>query len=132
MTAWAVNILHDDTTYPMFATASASFGALSVLARVEWHVTDFQNQAQHRGVTLYQRTQADVPAPYAEGIDVSHYQPNICLPASSVASRSSFGESMCEDWVQLQAAAISWMESFSIWVQSRHFVPGMQGSTAMV
>lgn len=54
MTAWAVEILHDPVTYPMFATAIRTFGTLMVLARVEWHVPDFQNHVVHRGVTLYE------------------------------------------------------------------------------
>jgi hypothetical protein len=54
MTTWAVDILHDPITYPMFATTTMTFGALTVLARVEWHPPDFQNSAIHRGVTLYQ------------------------------------------------------------------------------
>jgi hypothetical protein len=54
MTAWAVDILHDPVTYPMFATATRTFGTLTVLARVEWHPPDFQNGVVHRGVTLYQ------------------------------------------------------------------------------
>jgi hypothetical protein len=53
MTAWAVSILNDPATYPMFATATMTFGALVVLARVEWSPPDFQNGAVHRGVTLY-------------------------------------------------------------------------------
>ena len=53
MTAWAVSILNDPATYPMFATATKTFGALVVLARVEWRPPDFQNGAVHRGVTLY-------------------------------------------------------------------------------
>lgn len=53
MTAWAVDILHDHVTYPMWATTTRQFGALLVLARVEWHVPDFQNSIIHRGVTLY-------------------------------------------------------------------------------
>jgi hypothetical protein len=53
MTAWAVAILNDSSTYPMFATATMTFGALTVLARVEWHPPDFQNGEVHRGVTLY-------------------------------------------------------------------------------
>ena len=53
MTTWAVMILHDPVTYPMYATATQTFGALTVLARVEWHPPDFQNGAIHRGVTLY-------------------------------------------------------------------------------
>ena len=54
MTTWAVAILHDPATYPMFATAMMQFGSLQVLARVEWHPPDFQNSAIHRGVTLYE------------------------------------------------------------------------------
>jgi hypothetical protein len=54
MTDWAVMILDDPTDYPMFATTTKTFGALSVLARVEWHPPDFQNDVVHRGVTLYE------------------------------------------------------------------------------
>ncbi len=53
MTNWAVSILNDPTDYPMFSTATRVFGALTVLARVEWHPPDFQNGVVHRGVTLY-------------------------------------------------------------------------------
>ena len=56
MTAWAVDILHDPVTYPMFSTTTRTFGTLSVLARVEWHPPDFQSSAVHRGVTLYEPT----------------------------------------------------------------------------
>jgi hypothetical protein len=54
MTNWAVSILHDPVTYPMFSTATRTFGSLTVLARVEWHPPDFQNSVIHRGVTLYE------------------------------------------------------------------------------
>lgn len=54
MTAWAVAILNDPATYPMFATTTMTFGTLMVLARVEWHPPDFQNSVVHRGVTLYE------------------------------------------------------------------------------
>jgi hypothetical protein len=54
MTTWAVAILHDPTTYPMFSTTTRMFAALTVLARVEWHPPDFQNGVIHRGVTLYE------------------------------------------------------------------------------
>lgn len=53
MTTWAVMILHDPVTYPMYSTTTRTFGALTVLARVEWHPPDFQNSIVHRGVTLY-------------------------------------------------------------------------------
>ena len=53
MTSWAVSILNDQTTYPMYSTTTQTFGVLTVLARVEWHPPDFQNSAIHRGVTLY-------------------------------------------------------------------------------
>ena len=54
MTTWAVAILNDPVTYPMFATTTVMFGSLMVLARVEWHPPDFQNSVVHRGVTLYE------------------------------------------------------------------------------
>ncbi|MFI5299143.1 MAG: hypothetical protein ACHREM_13685 [Polyangiales bacterium] len=53
MTTWAVAILHDPITYPMFSTTTKTFGTQLVLARVEWHPPDFLNSAVHRGVTLY-------------------------------------------------------------------------------
>jgi hypothetical protein len=56
MTAWAVSILNDPVTYPMFSTTTKMFGALDVLARVEWHPPDVNNGAVHRGVTLYEPT----------------------------------------------------------------------------
>ena len=56
MTSWAVAILHDPTTYPMFSTTMRVFGSLLVMARVEWHPPDFQNQTVHRGVTLFEPT----------------------------------------------------------------------------
>ncbi len=54
MTTWAVMILNDPAAYPMFSTTTKTFGALLVLARVEWHPPDFQNAVIHRGVTLYE------------------------------------------------------------------------------
>ena len=54
MTTWAVMILNDPVTYPMFSTTTMMFGTLDVLARVEWHPPDFQNNTVHRGVTLYE------------------------------------------------------------------------------
>jgi hypothetical protein len=56
MTTWAVMILDDPTDYPMFSSTTKTFGALLVMARVEWHPPDFNNSAIHRGVTLYQPT----------------------------------------------------------------------------
>jgi hypothetical protein len=53
MTTWAVAILHDGATYPMFSMPTMTFGTQPVLARVEWHPPDFQNSSVHRGVTLY-------------------------------------------------------------------------------
>jgi hypothetical protein len=53
MTNWAVMILHDPVTYPMWSTTMQTFGTQLVMARVEWHPPDFQNSAVHRGVTLY-------------------------------------------------------------------------------
>lgn len=54
MTTWAVAILNDPTTYPMFSTTTMTFGTLLVLARVEWHPPDSNNETIHRGVTLYE------------------------------------------------------------------------------
>ena len=54
MTTWAVMILNDPITYPMFSTTMMTFGSLDVLARVEWHPPDFNNNTVHRGVTLYE------------------------------------------------------------------------------
>jgi hypothetical protein len=54
MTTWAVDILNDPTIYPMFSTAMMMFGSLNVLARVEWHPPDSNNESVHRGVTLYE------------------------------------------------------------------------------
>jgi hypothetical protein len=53
MTTWAVMILNDPVTYPMFSTTTKTFGTQLVLARVEWHPPDFNNAVVHRGVTLY-------------------------------------------------------------------------------
>jgi len=53
MTNWAVMILDDPVTYPMWSTTMQTFGSQLVMARVEWHPPDFQNSAVHRGVTLY-------------------------------------------------------------------------------
>jgi hypothetical protein len=55
MTTWAVGILHDPFTYPMFSCATETFGTLAVLARVEWLPPDFQTSVVHRGVVLYER-----------------------------------------------------------------------------
>jgi hypothetical protein len=54
MTTWAVAILNDPTTYPMFSTTTMTFGTQLVLARVEWHPPDSNNETIHRGVTLYE------------------------------------------------------------------------------
>jgi hypothetical protein len=54
MTSWALAILNDPVTYPMFSTTTQTFGTLLVMARVEWHPPDFQSSVVHRGVTLYQ------------------------------------------------------------------------------
>jgi len=82
MTDWAVAILHDPQTYPMFATVTQSFGPLNLLARVEWHSPDFQNGAIHRGVTLYEPVvaSADAASP-AAGIDLSGFQPRVDWPS---------------------------------------------------
>jgi hypothetical protein len=54
MVTWATQIQNDPATYPMFATATKTFGSVTVLARVEWHPPDFSDPNVHRGVTLYE------------------------------------------------------------------------------
>lgn len=84
MTAWAVRILRDPKRYPMFATELQLVDGRWLLARVEWHPPNFHNSATHRGVTLYEQTQAPAPidtAGRARGIDVSGYLPVIDWPA---------------------------------------------------
>ena len=78
MTAWAVRILREPKRYPMFATEIQRFEGRWLLARVEWHPPNAHNSAAHRGVTLYEQTDAHQPidpAARACGIDVSGYQP---------------------------------------------------------
>ena len=53
VTAWAVEILNRPALYPIFSATLRTFGTQTVMARVEWHPPDFQNNAVHRGVTLY-------------------------------------------------------------------------------
>jgi hypothetical protein len=53
MSTWAVAILHDPITYPMYEATTKTFGTQLVLARVQWHPPDFQNSVIHRGVTLF-------------------------------------------------------------------------------
>lgn len=53
MTTWAVAILNDPATYPMYSTTTKTFATQLVLARVEWHPPDTNNNVVHRGVTLY-------------------------------------------------------------------------------
>jgi hypothetical protein len=54
MTTWAVGILHDPSTYPMFSCTVETFGSLTVLARAEWLPPDFQTSVVHRGVVLFE------------------------------------------------------------------------------
>jgi lysozyme len=85
MTQWAIQILQDAPQYPLFSVVMHGFGALNVLARVEWHDPDFQNHTVHRGVTLYEPIPSlvgvgapgEVRAPLPLGIDVSGYQPKV-------------------------------------------------------
>lgn len=53
MTNWAKSILHDSSTFPMFATTQKNFNGSNIVARVEWHSPDFNSQKVHRGVSLY-------------------------------------------------------------------------------
>lgn len=54
MTAWAGMIVESPETYPMGSTAKQLFGAIVVMARVEWHPAHLGHGVVHRGVTLYQ------------------------------------------------------------------------------
>lgn len=53
MTAWAAMIVESPETYPMGSTTKQLFGAIVVMARVEWHPADLGHGVVHRGVTLY-------------------------------------------------------------------------------
>ena len=54
MTVWAENLVLDPTDYPMFSSAMMTFGSLQVLGVIEWLPPDFQNDAVHRGVVLFE------------------------------------------------------------------------------
>jgi hypothetical protein len=54
MTTWQYEVLDDPVTYPMFSSATKTFGALLVLAQVEWCPPDSLHNAVHRCVTLYE------------------------------------------------------------------------------
>lgn len=55
MTAWATEIVKNRKAYPMCSSTTQTFGGVTFLARVEWHPPDFNVEAVHRGVTLYER-----------------------------------------------------------------------------
>jgi hypothetical protein len=55
MTAWATEIVKNTKAYPMCSSTTQTFGAVTMLARVEWHPADFNVSKVHRGVTLYER-----------------------------------------------------------------------------
>ena len=42
------------STIVSIAAETIVFASAAVLARVEWHPPDFQNNVVHRGVTLYE------------------------------------------------------------------------------
>lgn len=117
MTDWAVKILRSAAEYPMFSTATLSFDHVPILARVEWHPPDFQNHAEHRGVTLYEPVKVAPGAGIAEGIDVSGYQPRIdwsAVAANRVAfafikateSTTLVDHSFADHWAQAKRARI--------------------------
>jgi hypothetical protein len=54
MAAWAMEIVKNRKTYPMCSSTTQTFGAMTILARVEWHAPDFNVDMVHRGVTLYE------------------------------------------------------------------------------
>jgi GH25 family lysozyme M1 (1,4-beta-N-acetylmuramidase) len=117
MTDWALKILRNPGTYPMFSTATLTFDGLPLLARVEWHPPDFQNPAEHRGVTLYEPVKITPDGATAEGIDVSGYQPRVDWPgvaASGAAfafikateSTTLVDHSFADHWAEAKRARI--------------------------
>jgi hypothetical protein len=54
MAAWAAEIVKNREAYPMCSSTTRTFGAVTRLARVEWHPSDFNVRRVHRGVTLYE------------------------------------------------------------------------------
>jgi hypothetical protein len=54
MTAWAAMIVESPEAYPMGSRTTHLFGAIEVMARVEWHPAHLGHDVVHRGVTLYQ------------------------------------------------------------------------------
>ena len=64
MATWAKAILHDQTI-PMGGTASKTFGARSVLAKIEVHPRSAQIDHPHRGVSLYDGGTAETE-PYSD------------------------------------------------------------------
>lgn len=55
MATWAAEIVNHGKSYPMCSSTLQTFGTATILARVEWHPPDFNVDAVHRGVTLYER-----------------------------------------------------------------------------
>jgi hypothetical protein len=62
MTAWAAMIVTCPSTYPMWSMTQQFFGAVGVMARVEWHSPDLGIGVVHRGVTLYEPHYEQAPA----------------------------------------------------------------------
>jgi hypothetical protein len=54
MAAWAAEVVNKRKAYPMCSSTTRAFGAVTILARVEWHPPDFNVPKVHRGVTLYE------------------------------------------------------------------------------
>ncbi|MGO9837141.1 MAG: hypothetical protein ACLP1X_23340 [Polyangiaceae bacterium] len=54
MTVWAAMIVESPEAYPMGSKTTQLFGAIAVMARVEWHPAHPGHGVVHRGVTLYQ------------------------------------------------------------------------------
>jgi hypothetical protein len=54
MTAWAAMIVESPETYPLGSKTTQLFGAIEVMALVEWHPAHLGHGVVHRGVTLYQ------------------------------------------------------------------------------
>jgi hypothetical protein len=68
MAAWAAMIVNSPSTYPMGSTTQQLFGAVEVIARVEWHPPDLGHGVVHRGVTLYEPDYEPAAATQAKGM----------------------------------------------------------------
>ncbi len=89
MTAESLAILDDAQTYPMFATATQTFGTTPVTFRVEWHAPEPSIPSVHRGVSLFVPVSAGQTSAYPGGVTDGETQSS--APAQPAASRRGKG-----------------------------------------